>query len=155
MQVRKVNPQDLHQLSLLFDGYRQFYQQAPDVKGAYQFLKQRMDADESMVFVAEHNKQLLGFTQLYPSYSSVSMQRLWVLNDLFVIEQARQTGVAAALIEAAEHWAQITDSKGLVLETDSDNIKAQKLYAKLNLIKQVNTQHYFLPTQQINTDKLS
>jgi len=33
--------------------------------------------------------QLMGFAQLYPSFSSVSMKRLWILNDLFVSSEAR------------------------------------------------------------------
>lgn len=152
MKVRKAKPKDLIQLSDLFDKYRQFYQQKPNLDAATVFIQQRLVTGDSVVFVAENGDQLLGFTQLYPSFSSVSMQRLWVLNDLFVGVDARKSGVAQALMAAANQWAKITDSKGLVLETDSDNIKAQKLYTKLNYIKQDSTYHYFLPTQQIKAD---
>jgi len=158
MKVRKATTKDLVQLSELFDGYRQFYQQKSNIDAATLFLQQRLMKGDSVIFVAATEDQrsvgkLLGFTQLYPSFSSVSLQRLWVLNDLFVGVDARKMGVAKALIDASFHWAQITDSKGLALETDSDNIKAQKLYAKLNFIKQDSTYHYFLPTQAINMDQ--
>lgn len=149
MKVRKANLNDLAQLSDLFDGYRQFYQQKPSLDAATSFIQQRLLNEDSVIFVVEKDdpllgKQLLGFTQLYPSFSSVSMQRLWVLNDLFVRVDARQTGVAQALMDEANQWAQKTDSKGLILETECDNVRAQKLYDKLGFIKQDSTYHYFL-----------
>lgn len=154
MKVRKASLQDLQQLSLLFDGYRQFYKQASDVDGAFEFLQQRLETKESVVLVVEVNQQLLGFTQLYPSFSSVSMQRMWVLNDLFVTAAARKSGVAEALMNAAKNWATETGSKGLALETDWDNVNAQKLYDKLGYAKQDNTWHYFLPVQPNKTEAL-
>ncbi len=125
MKVRKANSNDLIQLSHLFDGYRQFYQQAADLDGAKEFISKRLENQQSVifvVFVVESDDKLLGFTQLFPSFSSVSMQRLWVLNDLFVAVAARQQGVARNLMEAAKHFAQKTNSKGLTLETDLGNI---------------------------------
>ncbi len=148
MKVRKANSNDLSQLSELFDGYRQFYQQDADLKGANEFLSKRLENQQSVIFVVESNGQLLGFTQLFPSFSSVSMQRLWVLNDLFVAAAARQQGVAQKLMEAAKHFAQETNSKGLSLETDLDNIAAQKLYDGLGYERQDDTYHYFLGNEK-------
>ncbi len=146
MKVRKVKRQDLQSLTQLFDEYRQFYHQKSDLKAAAEFIEQRMVNEESIIFVVEKGDQLLGFTQLYPSFSSVSMQRMWVLNDLYVAAGARQSGVAQKLMAAADQWAHETDSKGLILETDTDNFKAQKLYEKLGYVKQDSTYHYFLST---------
>ncbi len=144
MKVRKANSKDLSQLSELFDGYRQFYQQEHDLKGARMFINDRLKNHQSVIFVAEDNEQLLGFTQLFPSFSSVSMQRLWVLNDLFVASDARKQGVAEKLMAAAKQLAEETGSKGLLLETDLDNTQAQRLYDKLGYVKQDSTYHYFL-----------
>ncbi|WP_223787214.1 GNAT family N-acetyltransferase [Marinicella meishanensis] len=143
MIIRKADIQDLPQLSQLFDGYRRFYQQPGDLPGAEAFIRERLTQQESVVLVAEDQDQLLGFTQLFPSFSSVSMQRLWILNDLFVAEPARGAGVAAALMNHAKELA--ADTKGIILETDWDNVKAQKLYDKLGYQKQDSTYHYFLP----------
>ena len=145
MIIRKANIQDLPQLSQLFDGYRQFYQQPGDLPGAQAFLSKRLTNEESVVWVAEDQGQLVGFTQLFPSFSSVSMQRLWILNDLFVAETARGKGVAEALMNQARDFA--ANAKGIILETDWDNVKAQKLYDKLGYQKQDSTYHYFLPSQ--------
>lgn len=153
MIVRKAIQSDQGQLSHLFDGYRQFYQQAPDLSGASQFIASRLQNNDSVIFVAEDNDQLLGFTQLYPSFSSVSMQRLWVLNDLFIAAEARKMGVAKALMEQARQFAVQTQAKGLMLETDLDNHAAQKLYEQLGYQKQNDTYHFFLankPNEWIN-----
>ena len=146
MKVRKANSLDLSQLGELFDGYRQFYQQSTDPAGAKAFIAERIENEQSVIFVVEFNNQLLGFTQLFPSFSSVSMQRLWVLNDLFVASHSRKQGAAEMLMVAAKKFAEDTGSKGLILETDLDNVQAQNLYDKLGYIKQDSTYHYFLPT---------
>lgn len=146
MKVRKANANDLAQLSELFDGYRQFYQQQSNPAAAKAFLADRIEKNQSVIFVVEKGGQLLGFTQLFPSFSSVSMQRLWVLNDLFVASHARKQGVAEKLMTAAQAFAEQSDSKGLILETDLENTQAQNLYDKLGYIKQDSTYHYFLPT---------
>ena len=146
MKVRKAKLSDLMYLSQLFDEYRQFYQQVSNIEAATDFIQQRLKKADSIIFVADNGAGLLGFTQLYPSYSSVSMQRIWVLNDLYVSSDARQCGVAQKLMNAANIWAKETMSKGLILETDLDNKKAQKLYDKLGYIRQDSTYHYFLST---------
>lgn len=83
--------------------------------------------DKSVVFFALSGGDGNGFTQLYPSFSSLSMRRLWILNDLFVAATARKQGVGAALLERAKQFAVETNAKGLVLETVADN-PARKLY---------------------------
>ena len=73
----------------------------------------------------------VGFTQLFPSFSSVSLKRLWILNDLFVTPNARRAGVAKALLERARQYALDTRAKALVLSTEVDNKSAQRLYEAL------------------------
>lgn len=146
MKIRKANAQDLAQLSELFDGYRQFYRQPADLPGARAFIAERLQQQDAVIFVADSGEALLGFTQLYPSFSSVSMQRLWILNDLFVAPFARQKGAAKALMDAARVWAESTQSKGLILETEVGNLTAQALYDQLGYEQQNATYHYFLAT---------
>ncbi len=146
MKIRKANVQDLAQLSALFDGYRQFYRQAADLPGASAFIAERLSQQDAVIFVADGGGELLGFTQLYPSFSSVSMQRLWILNDLFVAPDARKKGVAKGLMNAAKAFAESTQSKGLILETEVDNYQAQALYDQLGYEQQNATHHYFFAT---------
>ncbi|TAN07380.1 MAG: GNAT family N-acetyltransferase [Rhodanobacteraceae bacterium] len=137
---------DLAALAGLFDAYRVFYRQASDLSIAHAFLEQRLQRDESVIFVARDaaSGEALGFTQLYPSFSSVSARRIWVLNDLFVTQQARQRGVARALMARARAFAAETHALRLVLETAEDNAPAQALYESLGYVREARTRHYAL-----------
>jgi GNAT superfamily N-acetyltransferase len=84
-----------------------------------------------VIFLALVNEHAIGFAQLYPCFSSVLLERLWVLNDLFVMARARRRRVGTDLVEAARQHAEKTSSKGLVLETKRDNVWAQQLYERL------------------------
>lgn len=147
MKIRKARLNDVAQLAPLFDAYRRFYQQPQDLEAATDFLHKRLNQQESVIFVAEDDGGLMGFTQLYPSFSSVSLQRLWILNDLYVEGHFRQAGVASALMNQARDWAISTGAKGIILETDWDNVQAQALYRKLGYEQQNSTYHYFLPAE--------
>jgi len=126
--IRRAGPQDLDALAVLFDGYRRFYGQHSDISGARDWLRSRLRLGESVVFVAAATDALVGFTQLYPMYSSVRMARTWILNDLFVAENARRGGVARALLDAAATFAREDGAAGISLETTSDNAPARALY---------------------------
>ena len=144
MTVREAGPDDVDRLAPLFDGYRRFYRQPSDPEGARRFLAERLEAGESRVFVAETpDRGAVGFVQLFPSFSSVSMKRLWILNDLFVAPGARRGGVARALMERARQLAIETGAKGLILETESHNAAAKTLYEDLGWVRD-GTHHYAL-----------
>ena len=143
MNIHQATINDLDSLVELFDLYRQFYKQASDLKGAREFLEDRFVKNESIIFIAFDDGNPVGFTQLFPSFSSVSMQRSWVLNDLYVKETARRKGVAEKLIRKAIAFAEETGSKGILLDTAADNVNAQKLYEKIGFIKESTYFYYF------------
>ena len=127
--IQKASKDNLDDLVGLFDGYRTFYKQPSNVVAAKKFLSERFKKDDSIIFLA-YNKtnKPIGFTQLYPSFSSVSMKRMWILNDLFVDPKHRGQSVGRALMKKAEDFARISDSKGLVLHTAKDNTVGKALY---------------------------
>ncbi|WP_216317896.1 GNAT family N-acetyltransferase [Deinococcus aestuarii] len=126
--VVRADASHLDALVPLFDGYRQFYGQASDPEGARAFLAERLDRGESVIFVALDGETALGFTQLYPSFTSVGMRRLWILNDLFVAPQGRRRGVGQALLARARRHGLETGAVRLTLSTATDNVSAQTLY---------------------------
>lgn len=144
LSILEASPADVPKLAPLFDAYRQFYGRPSDVGGAGKYLHERLSARESKVFAAVKDSVFLGFVQLYPSFSSVSMKRLWILNDLFVVPDARRGGVAKALMERARKLAADTGAEGLVLETANDNLKAQALYEKLGWKRETQFYRYNL-----------
>ncbi|WP_298709807.1 GNAT family N-acetyltransferase [Chitinophaga sp.] len=128
MRIIKATPERLDELAGLFDAYRQHYEQTPDVPAAYEFLSERLAQNDSVIFLAEDEGRILGFTQLYPVFSSIGMKRAWILNDLFVTPDARQQGAARALLARAKELGLDTGSRYLMLQTHFTNKKARALY---------------------------
>jgi ribosomal protein S18 acetylase RimI-like enzyme len=126
--TRRATHADLDVLVPLFDAYRQFYEQTSDVALARSFLAERLERDESVVFLAEAGGKALGFTQLYPLFSSTLGRRSFLLNDLFVTPESRAHGVGHALLEAAKQFAHAAGAAKLSLSTAHNNVKAQSLY---------------------------
>lgn len=126
--VRQAVLSHLEALVPLFDGYRQFYGQPSDMPAARKFLLSRFNHGESVLFIAHENSTPIGFTQLYPSYSSVSLARIFVLNDLFVHVHARRKGAASKLITAACKFAKSLGAIRVTLSTATANEEAQALY---------------------------
>lgn len=126
--TRHATEADLDALAELFDAYRVFYRQDSDKAAARDFLAQRLSHQESVILIAEQNGQAVGFTQLYPSFSSVRMKPVWILNDLYVDDAARGSGCGKALLHAAERMAAERGAAGLMLETEASNRVAQQLY---------------------------
>lgn len=132
MDIVHARPDHLDLLIPLFDQYRQFYQQPSDPDGARKFLAERLRNKESMIlFSLDEDGSPCGFVQLYPSFTSVFMKRLWILNDLFVAPPARRKGAAKVLIGKAIEVARETKSRGLTLETQRRNVRLQKLIESL------------------------
>ncbi|PFN74826.1 GNAT family N-acetyltransferase [Bacillus sp. AFS076308] len=143
MLIQKATLTELEPLTELFDLYRMFYKQESDLEGAKQFLSERISKDESAAFIALDGENPLGFVQLYPSFSSVSMKRSWILNDLYVKKEARGKGVGENLLKKAIEFAKETGAKGLFLETANDNYNAQRLYEKIGFKKEENYFYYY------------
>ena len=144
MEVVLANSDHLEEIVQLFDRYRIFYQQSSDIEAARCFLQARFQTHDSAIFIAHEKGCGIGFTQLYPSFSSVSMKRIWILNDLFVDESHRQQGVAKLLMGAAATYARQTGAVRLILSTQVSNLAAQTLYESLGYSKNQEFYHYAL-----------
>jgi ribosomal protein S18 acetylase RimI-like enzyme len=142
--IRPATLADLDALAPLFDGYRRFYQQPGDLPLARAFLGERLEQRDTVIFLAELDGVAVGFTHLFPIFSSTRCQRLWLLNDLFVAPEGRSKGVARALLRAAEHHARATGACGLELATAHSNTPAQRLYESLGWQLDTTFRHYEL-----------
>ena len=142
MHILKAKIEHLHDLIPLFDGYRIFYKQESDFLGARDFLTVRLTNNESVIYLAYLEENPVGFIQLYPIFSSVSMQPMYILNDIFVDSSYRKIGVGKQLIEKAKEICKRQSFKGMILETQPSNTKAQKLYEESGFLKDENL-HYF------------
>lgn len=128
VHVRQAELSDIDDLVPLFDGYRQFYKVESDLDGARAFLTERLEQRDSALFLATLHGKPIGFTHLYPSFTSVRMARIFILNDLFVAVEGRLNGVGSALLVAAQDYAAAHGAIRLTLSTEVDNLTAQRLY---------------------------
>ena len=145
IQVRQASVTDLVALVPLFDGYRQFYGQPSDVALARTFLLERFEHNQSVIFIAVRpNGTAVGFTQLYPSFSSTAAARTFILNDLFVATEARRSGVGAKLLEAASQFGRSVGAFRLTLSTAIDNETAQALYVSQGWVRDTKFYAYGL-----------
>ena len=142
--ISRAGPADLDALATLFDAYRTYYGQTPDLPLARQWLRERLRFGESVVLVAKRAGAAVGFAQLYPMFSSVRTARTWILNDLYVDAGARRRGVARALLDASAAFARGDGAAGISLETTQDNAAARALYRAAGWNEDA-TQWYSLP----------
>jgi GNAT superfamily N-acetyltransferase len=126
--VRQAVATDIEALAVLFDQYRQFQGQAGNLEAAHSFLAERFNHGESVVFIAVAGDTAVGFAQLYPSFSSVSLSRVFVLNDLFVVEAVRGRRAASQLLSAVESYAWSFGASRVTLNVARTNVAAQQVY---------------------------
>jgi ribosomal protein S18 acetylase RimI-like enzyme len=140
MEIKRITLDESHLVTGLFDKYRVFYKKPSDIALAEAFIKERLGKNESVVFVAldtEGERPMpVGFTQLYPKYSSVSATKNWILNDLYVDNNYRKQGIGEALIKTAMDFAKAEGAAFVQLETAVDNYTAQSLYETIGFKKQ-------------------
>ena len=144
VKVRQASVEDLDLLVPLFDAYRQFYRQPSEPERVRHFLLERFEHNQSVLFLAFERSVAVGFTQLYPSFSSAALGRIFILNDLFVVPEARRHGVASALLSAAAEYGRRVHALRLILSTELTNTMAQSAYEALGWQRDVAFCHYQL-----------
>ena len=96
MRIVQATPEHLDLLTPLFVKYRELYDAMPYPETSRSFLEKRLTRKESVIYLAlaDDEDKLMGFCQLYPSFSSLSLKRVWILNDIYVCQDARRQLVA-------------------------------------------------------------
>ena len=137
MEIVRIDKTQVDLVADLFDKYRIFYKQQSDIELAKQFIQTRLDNNESVIFIALNSDQSpVGFTQLYPTYSSMRVVKNWILNDLYVEKEYRKQGIGERLIQTAMTFAKENNAKFVQLSTAIDNYTAQSLYEQIGFKKQ-------------------
>lgn len=126
----------------LFAGYREFYGEPYDLDSAATFLTERLERAESIVFLALEGDEAVGFTQIYPSFSSTRLAPIWILNDLFVTEAARGTGPVDAILGEVETAAIAAGAIEVELATAHTNHRAQSVYDRHGYRPDEHYRHY-------------
>ncbi len=130
--IKKATLEDLEVCTLLFDKYMVFYNKPSDLEKHRSFLQERIGRHEATVFLAFENDKAVGFTLVYPTFSSVRLSKILILNDLYVEKEQRKNGIGEKLIQKVIELAQLSNADLVRLRTANDNYIAQGLYEKLN-----------------------
>lgn len=132
IKIKKIEKNEADAVIDLFNKYRLFYRQPSDIELAKHFISERLNNNDSVVFVAfdENNDKNIpvGFAQLFPKYSSVRAVKNWILNDLYIEAGYRKQGIGTNLIQTAIDFAKSTNSQFVQLSTQASNYTAQRLY---------------------------
>lgn len=127
VSISRATTQDISELVPLVELYRAFYKQPANDK-THQYVTDRLTRDEAVVFIARLDGVAVGFTMIYPTFSTVALAPIWLLNDLYVDESARGNGIANKLMDTAEQAARDAGAARIWLRTANDNTPAQALY---------------------------
>ncbi|USD28932.1 GNAT family N-acetyltransferase [Pseudoalteromonas sp. SCSIO 43201] len=142
INIKVASLEDNAQVANLFDLYRQFYKQDSDLDGAASFIYQRLMKKDSTIFLATSEESELGFLQVYPTFSSISMANVWLINDLYVCSRARGQGVAKQLLQQCVEQAEQLQVKLIRISTEFSNTAAAQLYEQFGFEKDTRFQHY-------------
>ncbi|MEE9101630.1 GNAT family N-acetyltransferase [Pseudomonas sp. QE6] len=148
MRIVQATLDHLDLLAPLFVKYREFYGKLPYPESSRKFLEKRLRRKESVIYLAlpdDDDGKLLGFCQLYPSYSSLSLKRVWILNDIYVAEEARRQLVADHLLQTARQMARETQAVRMRVSTSVNNEVAQKVYESIGFHEDTEFKNYILP----------
>jgi GNAT superfamily N-acetyltransferase len=133
-EITRVSATDVPELHGLVEKYRAFYKQ-PENENTLGYLEHRIANEEAIAFIARDSGEAIGFTLLYPTFSTVSLSNIWLLNDLYVDESARGKGIASELMDVAESAAKSAGATRVFLRTANDNLPAQALYEGRNWVR--------------------
>ncbi|GAD63726.1 MULTISPECIES: GNAT family N-acetyltransferase [Pseudomonadaceae] len=146
MRIVQATLEHLDLLTPLFIKYREFYGELPFPDSSRKFLETRLKRKESVIYLAlaDDEDKLLGYCQLFPSYSSLSLKRVWILNDIFVAEDARRMLVADRLLQTAKQMAKDTNAVRMRVATSVSNEVAQKTYESIGFREDTRFKNYTL-----------
>lgn len=122
--IRQANIQDLPYIVPIFDSYREYFKQQRNPAEVEAFLFDKFEHMESVIFIAEQDSEVIGFAQLYPIFSSLTLQRVWLLNDFFISEGFRHSGFGKQLFAKVKEFSLLTKAKGIELSVEHINEKA-------------------------------
>jgi GNAT superfamily N-acetyltransferase len=143
ISVRQARILDLSRIVPVFDSYREYFKQERNPVEVERFLFDKFEHLESVILIAEHEGEVIGFAQLYPIFSSLTLQRVWLLNDFFICEDYRHKGIGKKLFEEVKEFSLLTRSKGIELSVEHINEKAWQFWESQGFILVEEFRYYF------------
>jgi GNAT superfamily N-acetyltransferase len=132
LHLRLATEADREAWAPLWDDYLNFYQHTLVPEVTEMTFRRLIDPKEPMfLWLAVEGDQVVGFATVIFHRSTWARESYAYLEDLFVTEASRGSGVARQLIETVAHMSRHTGAERLYWMTQSTNKTAQALYDKL------------------------
>jgi ribosomal protein S18 acetylase RimI-like enzyme len=149
LEIVLAEVEHLDAVAMLLDRYRMFRGQVSNLPAVRHFLFERMLNHESVIFLAQDkiSGQAFGFLQLFPTFSSLALDAVWILSELFVMPEVRGQGVASKLTLEAIDLVRKRQDRGLLLEIPPDNQEARELFESLGFAPDEAALHYVYRVQ--------
>lgn len=143
LNIRQATIHDLPKIVPIFHSYREYFKQQRDPIKVESFLFEKFEHLESVILIAEQQSEVIGFAQLYPIFSSLTLQRVWLLNDFYIAEEFRNCGVGKQLFAKVKEFAMLTKSKGIELSVEHTNKKAWEFWERQGFNIDEEFRYYF------------
>jgi len=145
-KIIKAKKENIKDVGVLFNLYRQFYKYKPELKKSTIYIKDRISKKESTIFVCYYKNEAVGFVQLYETFDSLNVNKKLILYDLYVKKEYRKNGIGKSLMNTAKKFAKKKKIKLIELSTGIKNKKAQSLYESL---KYKRDKEYYIYTLEL------
>ena len=142
--ITRATKEHYKDVGTLFDLYRQFYKFKTNLKASTKYIKDRINQNESFIFICFYKKEPAGFVQLYETFDSLNINKKLILYDLYVDKKYRKNGIGRKLMDKAKKLAKFKKIQNIELSTAKNNKKAQSLYESLDYKRDKEYYNYFL-----------
>lgn len=146
--IKECELEHVDELVPAFDSYRQRFKQSSNLDGVQAFLQQRVANKDARILIAIENMKMTGFALLYPSFSSIGMAPILVLNDFYVFAGNSKRETALALLDGAVELCSENSAIRIEVTTRKENHRLHALYRDYGFEKDYKYDHYFLRTQK-------
>jgi len=146
--ISVVGEADLAALLPLMRGYCDFYEVAPSDEALLSMSRALISDREREGFqliARDESGTAVGFATVFWNWSTLSARRDALMNDLFVAETARGSGVAEALIDECARLVREHGGRELEWQTARDNLRAQAVYDRVGGKRDERWISYSLP----------
>jgi ribosomal protein S18 acetylase RimI-like enzyme len=136
--VRRSTESDTDALLPLVEAYVvDFYKRPHPGRGKLRDLVIKLARGEGGVqFVADSGGGLVGFATLYFTFSTLEAEPVAIMNDLYVVEDARGSSAARDLFQACRAESKARGCAYMTWETAPDNHRAQAFYARMGGVRE-------------------
>ena len=142
-KIIEAESNHIEQVGELFDLYRQFYKYESNLIESTNYIKDRINKKESIIFIAINDtNEAIAFVQLYETFGSLDLGKIIILYDLYVKKNHRKNNIGKQLMIKSHEYAKKIKAKRIQLSTAIDNFIGQSLYESLGYVKEIDFYTY-------------